>query len=142
MHFILISYTYSRKSKDQTLPLNRRESFTWIIRKTILLFGRLDFLGCNIYIYTEAKIRNLKPYMTIFLVIYVYIIIYIYAYHLTSRYMLGGGNSNIFGNFSPRIFGEDELKLTCAQHFSGWVGPTELNHQRIVWTPPKPTYIF
>ena len=51
MHFILILYTYSRKSKDQTLPLNRRESFTWIIRKTILLFGRLDFLGRNIYIY-------------------------------------------------------------------------------------------
>ncbi len=81
MHFILISYTYSRKSKDQTLPLNRRESFTWIIRKTILLFGRLDFLGRNIYIYiyiyTEAKIRNLAVYNHIlgYMCIYIYTLI-------------------------------------------------------------------
>ena len=30
------SLTFSRKSKDQTLPIGSRESFTWIILKTIL----------------------------------------------------------------------------------------------------------
>ena len=33
-----------RKSKDQTLPIGSRESFTWIILKTILCLV-LDFQG-------------------------------------------------------------------------------------------------
>ena len=41
-----------RKSKDQTLPLSSRESFTWIILKTIRWFV-LDFQG--MYIYTNEN---------------------------------------------------------------------------------------
>ena len=37
-----------RKSKDQTLPIGSRESFTWIILKTILCLV-LDFQGIYIY---------------------------------------------------------------------------------------------
>ena len=39
-----------RKSNDQTLPVGSKESFTWIILKTILCLV-LDFQG--IYIYTH-----------------------------------------------------------------------------------------
>ena len=39
-----------RKSKDQTLPLGSRESFTWIILKTILCLV-LHFQGLFIFIY-------------------------------------------------------------------------------------------
>ena len=35
---------FPRKSKDQTLPIGSRESFTWIILKTILCLV-LDFQG-------------------------------------------------------------------------------------------------
>ena len=44
--------TIPRKSKDQTLPIGSRESFTWIILKTILCLV-LDFQG----IYNEGLIE-------------------------------------------------------------------------------------
>ena len=42
-------YPIPRKSKDQTLPIGSRESFIWIILKTILCLV-LDFQGIYIYI--------------------------------------------------------------------------------------------
>ena len=54
--------TEPRKSKDQTLPIGSRESFTWIILKTILCLV-LDFQGeCfNIFqaIPARGEIRRL-----------------------------------------------------------------------------------
>ena len=45
---ILRGMNIPKKSKDQTLPLGSRESFTWIILKTILCLV-LDFQGIYIY---------------------------------------------------------------------------------------------
>ena len=44
------------KSKDQTLPIGSRESFTWIIPKTILCLV-LDFQGIHIYRHVTAYIE-------------------------------------------------------------------------------------
>ena len=51
VHYCIITRNHKpRKSKDQTLPISSRESFTWIIPKTILCLV-LDFQGkCNHYI--------------------------------------------------------------------------------------------
>ena len=49
--YSLYIYMYiPRKSKNQTLPIGSRESFTWIILKTILCLV-LDFQGIYRYIY-------------------------------------------------------------------------------------------
>ncbi len=44
-----------RKSKDQTLHLGSRESFTWIILKTILCLV-LDFQGLYFCLYIDIDI--------------------------------------------------------------------------------------
>ena len=62
------SLRFPRKSKDQTLPLGSRESFTWIILKTILCLV-LDFQGfCKRQSWQrihedkhESKIAGKKP---------------------------------------------------------------------------------
>ena len=46
-----------RKSKDQTLPIGSRESFTWIILKTILCLV-LDSYIIYIYIYSSDRKKN------------------------------------------------------------------------------------
>ena len=48
---------------------------------------------------------------------------------------LGGGNSNIFGIFTPKI-GEDGSNLTVAYFSDGW-----FNHQRPVCLSPLPLQI-
>ena len=48
-----------RKSKDQTLPVSSRESFTSIIPKTILCLV-LDFQGMYIYIYNIYIYQNYR----------------------------------------------------------------------------------
>ena len=50
------NYDLPMKSKDQTLPTGSRESFTWIIPKTILCLV-LDFQGLNFY-YIESTIST------------------------------------------------------------------------------------
>ena len=61
--FILYVYIYiyihiPRESKDQTLPLGSRESFTWITLKTILCLV-LDFHGIYIYTIINLLIHDL-----------------------------------------------------------------------------------
>ena len=59
--WIKVSPTYlPRKSKDQTLPIGSRESFTWIIQKTILCLV-LDFQGLYFW-FIECNQVDLEHY--------------------------------------------------------------------------------
>ncbi len=70
-----------RKSKDQTLPLGSRESFTWIILKTILCLvldsqGRVLFLMHVLDLLAETKATN--GYQMILVQIYqIYILLFV-----------------------------------------------------------------
>ncbi len=53
-----------RKSKDQTLPIGSRESFTWIILNTILCLV-LDVQGIYIYIYVCLSQLTISRHQTV-----------------------------------------------------------------------------
>ena len=63
-------FHYPRKSKDQTLPIGSRESFTWIIQKTILclvwdfqgyVFGNLDVLWVPVAFFVGDLPSQVSP---------------------------------------------------------------------------------
>ena len=58
--YVFIYIYIPRESKDQTLPIGSRESFIWIILKTILSLV-LDFQGISNPIQMGLRFLTLKP---------------------------------------------------------------------------------